>query len=386
MAPSRHHIVCIAEVGDKRGHLATLTRAQISRPKGQRDAGKRTTKGRKSGMLTSDHLKVLELPRVYLVRMAVFTILICIVGAVLYPNIQVAFMANPGLNGMILLVLLLGIAYTFRMVFRLWPEVNWVNSYRVADPGLEIPYKPTLLAPMAAQLRDRSGLTILSPITLRSLLDSLASRLDEARDISRYMIGLLIFLGLLGTFWGLLQTVAAVGDTIRNLNISTGQSGTVFEELKAGLEAPLAGMGTSFSSSLFGLAGSLILGFLELQASQAQNRFYNDLEDWLATLTDIDAGEYGSGLDLPPHIQAEMSTLRSGMDRIGRTLEGAMQANGNGNNAEAMEQLAGAVHGLVQQMREEQKVVRQWAQQQSEQNAEIKRMLARVGGVPPGRG
>jgi hypothetical protein len=125
-------------------HLATLTLAQISRPKGQRDAGKRTTKGRKSGMLTSDHLKVLELPRVYLVRMAVFTILICIVGAVLYPNIQVAFMANPGLNGMILLVLLLGIAYTFRMVFRLWPEVNWVNSYRIADPGLEVPYKPTL--------------------------------------------------------------------------------------------------------------------------------------------------------------------------------------------------------------------------------------------------
>jgi hypothetical protein len=365
--------------------LATLAFAQISWPKGQYDAGECTTKGRKSGMLTSDHLKVLELPRVYLVRMAVFTILICIAGAVLYPNIQVAFMANPGLNGMILLVLLLGIAYTFRMVFRLWPEVNWVNSYRVADPGLEIPYKPTLLAPMAAQLRDRSGLTILSPITLRSLLDSLASRLDEARDISRYMIGLLIFLGLLGTFWGLLQTVAAVGDTIRNLNISTGQSGTVFEELKAGLEAPLAGMGTSFSSSLFGLAGSLIL---ELQASQAQNRFYNDLEDWLATLTDIDAGDYGTGLDLPPHIQAEMSTLRSGMDRIGRTLEGAMQQAGTGgSSAESMEQLAGAVHGLVQQMREEQKVVRQWAQQQSEQNAEIKRMLARVGGgVPPGRG
>jgi hypothetical protein len=336
-------------------------------------------------MLTSDHLKVLELPRVYLVRMAVFTILMCIAAAVLYPNIQTAFMANPGLNGMIVLVLVLGVAYTFRTVFRLWPEVNWVNSFRIVDPGLEIPYKPTLLAPMAAQLRDRSGLTILSPITLRSLLDSLASRLDEARDISRYIIGLLIFLGLLGTFWGLLQTVAAVGDTIRNLNISTAQSGTVFEELKAGLEAPLAGMGTSFSSSLFGLAGSLILGFLELQASQAQNRFYNDLEDWLATLTDIDAGDYGVGLDLPPHIQAEMSTLRSGMERIGRTLENSVQASQGGNNAEAMEQLATAVHGLVQQMREEQKVVRQWAQQQSEQNAEIKRMLARVGGNPPGR-
>ncbi|MEO1159325.1 MAG: flagellar motor protein MotA [Pseudomonadota bacterium] len=337
-------------------------------------------------MLASDHLKVLELPRVYLVRMAVFTILICIGSAVLFPNIQIAFMANPGLNGLIVVVLLLGIAYTFRMVFRLWPEVNWVNSFRIANPGLEIPHLPRLLAPMAAQLRDREGLTILSPITLRSLLDSLASRLDEARDISRYMIGLLIFLGLLGTFWGLLQTVSAVGETIRTLNISTAQSGTVFEELKAGLEAPLAGMGTSFSSSLFGLAGSLVLGFLELQASQAQNRFYNDLEDWLATLTDIDAGEYASSVDLPPHIAAEMSTLRSGMDRINRTLETAVQSNGGApQNAESMEQLAGAVHGLVQQMREEQKVVRQWAQQQSEQNAEIKRMLARVG-APPGRG
>ena len=337
-------------------------------------------------MLASDHLKVLELPRVYLVRMAVFTILICIGSAVLFPNIQVAFMANPGLNGLIVVVLLLGIAYTFRMVFRLWPEVNWVNSFRIANPGLEIPHLPRLLAPMAAQLRDREGLTILSPITLRSLLDLLASRLDEARDISRYMIGLLIFLGLLGTFWGLLQTVSAVGETIRSLNISTAQSGTVFEELKAGLEAPLAGMGTSFSSSLFGLAGSLVLGFLELQASQAQNRFYNDLEDWLATLTDIDAGEYANTIDMPSHIQAEMSTLRSGMDRINRTLETAVQSNGSGpQNAESMEQLAGAVHGLVQQMREEQKVVRQWAQQQSEQNAEIKRMLARVG-APPGRG
>jgi len=337
-------------------------------------------------MLATDHLKVLELPRVYLVRMAVFTILICIGAAVLFPNIQVAFMANPGLNGLIVVVLLLGIAYTFRMVFRLWPEVNWVNSFRIANPGLEIPHIPRLLAPMAAQLRDREGLTILSPITLRSLLDSLASRLDEARDISRYMIGLLIFLGLLGTFWGLLQTVAAVGETIRSLNISTAQSGTIFEELKAGLEAPLAGMGTSFSSSLFGLAGSLVLGFLELQASQAQNRFYNDLEDWLATLTDIDAGEFASSVDFPSHIQAEMSTLRSGMDRINRTLETAVQTNSSGpQNAESMEQLAGAVHGLVQQMREEQKVVRQWAQQQSEQNVEIKRMLARVG-APPGRG
>jgi hypothetical protein len=329
-------------------------------------------------MLTTEHLKVLELPKVFLIRMAVFTILICIGAAVLYPNIKTAFMANPGLNGLIIVVLLLGVGYTFRMVFRLWPEVNWVNSFRIADPGLEIPHTPRLLAPMAAQLRDREGLTILSPITLRSLLDSLASRLDEARDISRYMIGLLIFLGLLGTFWGLLQTVAAVGETVRTLNISTGQSSTVFEELKAGLEAPLAGMGTSFSSSLFGLAGSLVLGFLELQASQAQNRFYNDLEDWLATLTDIDAGDYGGAFDMPSQVQAEMQTLRSGMERMSRTLDAAVHSE-DPQSTQSMEQLATAVHGLVQQMREEQKVVRQWAQHQSEQNAEIKRMLERVG-------
>ena len=128
-------------------------------------------------------------------------------------------------------------------------------------------------------------------MSMRSLLDSLASRLDEARDISRYLVGLLIFLGLLGTFWGLLETVTSVGDAIQALDVTSTESGTVFEELKSGLERPLAGMGLSFSSSLFGLAGSLILGFLDLQASQAQNRFYNDLEDWLSTITDIEAGE-----------------------------------------------------------------------------------------------
>src|SRR5262249_54031898 len=203
---------------------------------------------------------VLDLPKVYLVRMMVFTLVVGIISAVLFPNIQRAFQANVGLNGLIIGVLLLGILYSFRMVWRLWPEINWVNHFRIADPSLDVPYPPRLLAPMQALLRDRQGRTVLSTMSMRSMLDSLASRLDEARDISRYLVGLLIFLGLLGTFWGLLETVSSIGDAIKSLDVSSAQSATVFEELKSGLEAPLSGMGLAFSSSLFGLSGSLILG------------------------------------------------------------------------------------------------------------------------------
>lgn len=324
---------------------------------------------------------VLDLPRVYLVKMMVFTLLVAILAAVLFPQFKQAFMANPGLNGMIVIVLLLGLGYAFRMVWRLFREVNWVNHFRVADPGLAIPYSPNLLAPMEALLANRQGATVLSPTTLRSLLDSLASRLDEARDISRYMIGLLVFLGLLGTFWGLLQTVASVGDVIKSLDVASAESSTIFEDLKSGLEAPLAGMGTSFSSSLFGLAGSLILGFLDLQASQAQNRFYNSLEDWLASLTDIEIGETG-GATVPQYLQMDMSGLQAGIEQVNATLEQALSepvSNGGGDMAPAdtgsIDKLADAVHGLVQQMREEQKIVRQWAQTQTDQQNEIKNLL-----------
>jgi hypothetical protein len=334
---------------------------------------------------TSDSVAV-DLPRVYLIRMMVFTILVAIVGAILYPQFRNAFMANPGLNGLIVFVLLLGILYAFRMVWRLFREVNWVNHFRIAEPGLDIPYSPGLLAPMAALLRDRQG-TVLSPLSMRSLLDSLASRLDEARDISRYMIGLLIFLGLLGTFWGLLETVTSVGQTIRSLDVSTAESANIFEELKAGLEAPLAGMGTSFSSSLFGLAGALVLGFLDLQASQAQNRFYNDLEDWLSSITDIAGGDAGPG-GLPQYLQLDLSQMQHSIERLSHTLDEALAEPGQGGadeghnpeSAESLERLAGAVEGLVQQMREEQQIVRQWAHAQSEQQSEIRRLLARTRG------
>ena len=329
-------------------------------------------------MALESETEILDRPQVYLLRMMVFTILVAIVAAVLYPQIKLAFMANPGLNGLIVFVLLMGVIYAFRMVWRLFPEVNWVNSFRIADPGLEVPYTPRLLAPMSTLLRDRHGSTMLSPLTMRSLLDSLASRLDESRDISRYLIGLLIFLGLLGTFWGLLDTVNSVGQVIRQLDVATADSNTIFEELKAGLEAPLSAMGTSCSSSRVGLAGSLVLGFLDLQARQAQNRFSNDLEDWLSTITDIAAG--GGQLGVPQYLRMDMNEIQESIDKVNSTLEDALSdagppGAGEEGEAENMGKLAEAVGGLVHQMREEQKIMRQWAQEQSDQTAHISKTL-----------
>lgn len=330
-------------------------------------------------MATESQYTVLVSPRLYLARMLVFLILVCFIAAILYQQINEAFISNPGLNGLILGVLILGIAYAFRQIFRLFPEVNWVNSFRIADPGLEIEHTPVLLAPMAALLRDRQGRMSLSTASMRSLLDSLASRLDEARDISRYMIGLLIFLGLLGTFWGLLNTVTSVGETIKSLDISQNESGVVFDELKTGLEAPLAGMGVAFSSSLFGLAGSLVLGFLDLQASQAQNRFYNDLEDWLSSVTDISAGE-GGDYTVPHYLRMDLRDMQENIERIDNTLQDTLNSETSDDPAdmESIELLADAVHGLVQQMREEQKVVRQWAQSQADQQSELKTTLDKL--------
>src|SRR5580700_4174092 len=223
-------------------------------------------------------LSKLSSPRIFLVRMLVFLVLCALVAIVLYKQIILAFFANPGLNALIGMVLLIGTILSFRQVIRLYPEVAWVNNFRIADPGIVGErQRPTLLAPMAAILGgERTGRMTITQQTMRHLLDSIATRLDEARDISRYMTGLLVFLGLLGTFWGLIETVGSVGKVIDGLKVG-GDAGALFDTLKEGLAAPLGGMGISFSSSLFGLAGSLILGFLDLQSSQAQNRFYTDL-------------------------------------------------------------------------------------------------------------
>ena len=173
------------------------------------------------------------------------------------------------------------------MTIRLFREVKWVNNFQNGDHHADIGAPPSLLAPMATMMLDHKYEITLSATSMRSILDSISFRLDESREYSRYMIVLLIFLGLLGTFWGLLLTVDSIGQTIGTLKIGTGEASIMFEELKLGLEKPLSGMGVAFSSSLFGLSGSLILGFFDLLYNQAQNRFYNELEEWLSTVTEI---------------------------------------------------------------------------------------------------
>jgi hypothetical protein len=315
-------------------------------------------------------LTKLSSPRIFLVRMLVFLVLCALVMVVLYKQIIVAFFANPGLNALIGAVLLIGIILSFRQVIRLYPEVAWVNSFRVADPGLAVERHPTLLAPMAAILGgERTGRMTITQQTMRHLLDSIATRLDEARDISRYMTGLLVFLGLLGTFWGLIETVGSVGKVIEGLKVG-GDAGSLFDALKEGLAAPLGGMGISFSSSLFGLAGSLILGFLDLQSSQAQNRFYTDLEDWLATTVREYARDDATGMG--PGLQQALDRLRHAVEDGGA----------NRNATAAMANLAEAIQGLVAHMRTEQQMIREWADGQGEQNKEIKKLLERIARQP----
>lgn len=317
----------------------------------------------------------LATPQLYLWRMIIFLIIAGFIALILYRQAYAAFIANPALNGVIIAVLAIGIGLAFRQVLRLFPEIRWVNTFRVAEPGLEAERPPVLLAPMATLLGDRIGRMAISTQTMRSILDSIQMRLDEDRDMSRYLVSLLIFLGLLGTFWGLLQTVAAVADTIQNLDVSSGNTGVIFEDLKSGLAAPLGGMGTAFSSSLFGLAGSLILGFLDLQAGQAQNMFYNDLEDWLSTVTDLD----------PDVLEGRGATttedLRLAIDRLSRIVqEGGNQADAGSTQraTTAMANLAEGIQGLVQHMRSEQQVIRGWVETQSEQQRELQQLLETI--------
>lgn len=312
--------------------------------------------------------------------MAVFLVIVGFIAAILLPQMQTAFMSNPGLNGLIIGVLCIGIGLALRQVFRLFREIAWVNDFRLADPGLEVSGRPpVLLAPMAALLRDRIGRMAISAQTMRSILDSIAMRLDESRDILRYMTGLLIFLGLLGTFWGLLQTVSSVAGTIQSLDVGTEDTGVIFEDLKAGLAAPLSGMGTAFSSSLFGLAGALVLGFLELQASQAQNRFYNDLEDWLSTVTELSVSE-ARALDTSqvPTDTPGGAEIKASLDRLNEVLAEGTGGGSSRAATAAMADLAEGIQGLVQHMRAEQKLIREWVEAQADRQGEIRDLLTRL--------
>lgn len=317
-------------------------------------------------------------PRRYLIRMLLFIVAVGLAVAGLYSPLADAFMANPALNGLILGVLLLGIIYIFRQVTLLIPEVAWIESFR-NDQEHADQTPPKLLAPMAAMLGERKGKFSLSALSLNSLLDGISSRLEESRDLSRYLIGLLIFLGLLGTFWGLLQTIGAVGDVIGSLSVGGGDLAKVFADLKAGLKAPLAGMGTAFSSSLLGLAGSLILGFLELQAGQAQNRFYNDLEDWLAGQTRLSSGSLTIGegdQSVSAYVQALLEQTADSLENLQRTLERGEESRISANNG--IVSLTDKLDTLTDQMRTEQSLMIKLAETQ----LEIKPLLAKIANAP----
>ncbi|MGP8233501.1 MAG: flagellar motor protein MotA [Methylovirgula sp.] len=309
----------------------------------------------------------LSSPRIYLVRMVVFLILVGFVALILNEQIAKDFKGNPGLNSLIFFVLFVGIVLALRQVIRLFREVRWVNAL---PRGLENEVsQPVLLAPITTLFAGRPVNEVTLPtLTLRAILDSIGTRLDEARDTSRYLTGLLIFLGLLGTFWGLLTTVSSIGNILNSLQTG-GDAAVMFDDLKNNLARPLSGMSISFTSSLFGLAGSLVLGFLDLQAGQAQNRFYNELEDNLTARTVA---------EIPPEagavIAAVPQDVRAALDKIAATAD---QTQARATSI-AVANLAEGIQSLVQHMRAEQQMIRDWVEAQAAQNREVKDVLKQI--------
>ena len=305
-------------------------------------------------------------PTIYLIKIVIFLVLVALVAAILFNQILIFFWANPFINSLIIFVMLIGVVLSFRQIIRLFPEVRWVNSLQDG----QIPAtQPVLLAPVAGMLRDRLGEAVITPSSMRSILDSVGNRLDEAKDTSRYLTGLLVFLGLLGTFYGLLETVTSVASTIQALDATQGDTASLFTDLKQGLAAPLGGMGTAFSASLLGLSGSLILGFLDLQSSQAQNAFYTDLEDWMTSMTELDhpmTMMQASGLGVSGD---EMQAM---IERLGTTMQ---SSNSSQNAIRAMAELARGIDGLVKHIRAEQADLRIHIEEQGETNRKLRDLI-----------
>lgn len=303
-------------------------------------------------------------PVVYLIKIIIFLVLVALVAAILFTQILSFFWANPFINSLIFFSLFIGIFLSFRQIFRLFPEVKWVNSLQDGNSAQTRP--PVLLAPVAGLLRERIGEAVITPSSMRSILDAVGNRLDEAKDTSRYLTGLLVFLGLMGTFYGLLETVSSVAGVINALDVTSADSTSLFANLKEGLSAPLGGMGTAFSSSLFGLAGSLVLGFLDLQTSQAQNAFYTDLEDWMTSMTELDhpvsAMQANAG---GPDMQAMI-------DSIGASMQ---NQNSSQNAIRAMAELARGIDGLVKHIRTEQDDLRRYINEQGETNKKLRDLI-----------
>ncbi|MGO8955108.1 MAG: flagellar motor protein MotA [Rhodomicrobium sp.] len=320
------------------------------------------------------YYKTLSGPQTFVWRMFLFLVLTGLIAAIINKQIMANFDNNRPLNTLIIGVLIFGILYAFQQVLRLYPEVRWVNNFRVSDPGLAMDHVPVMLAPMANVLRRRQGQAAISTTAMRSLLDSIGSRLDEARETTRYLVGLLIFLGLLGTFWGLLLTTGSVGETISALNTEGKESAQIFQELKTGLEAPLRGMGTAFSASLFGLAGSLILGFLDLQAGQAQARFYNELEEWLSTITELRADGAGDAPGSQTQLRFALLDMQRSISDLAEKIEQGVIRGGT-QNGDGLLRLTDGIDKLVVQMRAEQKVLREWVDEQAHNQAELAAVL-----------
>ncbi|MDX2224816.1 MAG: flagellar motor protein MotA [Rhodospirillaceae bacterium] len=332
--------------------------------------------------------------RTYLTRMVLFLVAVG-VGAALIANVLIdIFLVNPLLNGAIFGVILTGVFLNFRQVMQLAPELAWIERFRDTSRG-DIPAdeplaeqrstaiesndaagEVRLLSPMARMLADRRGrgrLTLSAP-AMRTLLDGIAARLDESRELSRYFTGLCIFLGLLGTFWGLLGTITSVSDVIQNLSVSGSEVSGMFDELKRGLEAPLSGMGTAFSSSLFGLGGSLVLGFLDLQAGQSQNKFFNELEEWLSGLTKLSSGTVGAEGEqgVSAYTEALLEKTAESLEGLQRIL--ARSEQGRQATSQQFVEMNDKLAILTDQMRTETQVLLRVAENQKELTPLLKRL------------
>ena len=304
------------------------------------------------------------------------------VSALLFVPLQDAFMANPVFNGLILSVLAIGILVNVRQVLILGPDASWIRSYRASRVTPKVPSSGvigSLIRLLTSRKDDRLSFSAQS---LRALLDSIRSRLDESREVSRYIIGLLIFLGLLGTFWGLLDTLSSIGRVISGLTVTGDDAAGVFGELRSGLQEPLAGMGTAFSSSLFGLAGALVLGFVDLQTSHAQNRFYNDLEEWLSGLTHYSAGGAvtagdGESASVPTYIQALLEQTADSLDKLQRSLARSEEERRSAD--QSLSAMSEQVTSLAEQMRSEQRMMLNLTKSQMELQPVLNRLADSVG-------
>jgi len=249
--------------------------------------------------------------------MSIFTVVIAVGAVLLSDTLHHAYSSNVIFNSIILGVLIIAIAINFRQVLQLYPEIEWIEAYQGNALGLSSS-RPKLLSSMARMLEGKEDMAM-STTSMHTILDSIRGRLEDSRDLSRYLIGVLVFLGLLGTFWGLMATVSAVGSLISEMSVEANNGAAIFENLKTSLSEPLAGMGVAFSSSLFGLSGSLIVGFLDLQAGHSQNRFVNELEEWLSSSTRISSGIIGDeagALGAPAYVQALLEKTADALEKM----------------------------------------------------------------------